>query len=346
MTATVAGTIRWDRSRFIGGSDIGAIIGVSRFKTALDVWREKIGEAPPSVDTPDTLRGTKLEDIAAAEFAEKMGVRLRRVNTAIRHTKHEFLLGHVDRRYVGIRTLVELKCPRLGAFYKIKREGLDQDRISQMQWYLGLDGTNTGYWGLFCADAWEILCPPVNLDIELYNSMVERAVHFWHEHVLTKKPPTDKQSAELALEIAQVAPENTVRRDDPEFGDAMRLFREAKALSAEAETIEAQAKERVRDLIGSKPGLYLAPGMRLSYTMAQGRSSFDKKALANSRPLDRLKVGAKLQELWMKLAPSPTTFGLEDVIQAIGHDCDVDLATFESRGPSYPIMKPAFFEEG
>ncbi len=31
----------WDRTQFLGGSDVGAILGLSSFRSAVDVWLEK-----------------------------------------------------------------------------------------------------------------------------------------------------------------------------------------------------------------------------------------------------------------------------------------------------------------
>ena len=33
-----------DRTKYIGGSDIGAILGLSKFRTPLEVWMEKTGK--------------------------------------------------------------------------------------------------------------------------------------------------------------------------------------------------------------------------------------------------------------------------------------------------------------
>ena len=39
-----------DRSKYIGGSDIGAILGLSPFKSPLAVWMEKTGKEVKPVD--------------------------------------------------------------------------------------------------------------------------------------------------------------------------------------------------------------------------------------------------------------------------------------------------------
>ena len=33
-----------ERSKYLGGSDLGAILGLSKYRTAVDVWLEKTGK--------------------------------------------------------------------------------------------------------------------------------------------------------------------------------------------------------------------------------------------------------------------------------------------------------------
>ncbi len=65
-----------NRSSFLGGSDIGAILGVSKYRSAMDVWLEKTGK---KVDTKNsfTLRfGSFAESFIANEYALLTGEHL------------------------------------------------------------------------------------------------------------------------------------------------------------------------------------------------------------------------------------------------------------------------------
>jgi predicted phage-related endonuclease len=41
-----------DRTKYIGGSDIGAILGLSRFRSPLEVWMEKTGKETKKLGNP------------------------------------------------------------------------------------------------------------------------------------------------------------------------------------------------------------------------------------------------------------------------------------------------------
>ena len=59
------------RSKGIGGSDAGAIIGVNRFKTNVQLWEEKMGNVKPAdlSDNPYVRYGTLAEPSIRNLFA-------------------------------------------------------------------------------------------------------------------------------------------------------------------------------------------------------------------------------------------------------------------------------------
>lgn len=106
------------RSGF-GGSDIGALAGVSRFRTVHDVDMEKMGLAAPLVQTEVMEWGKILEPAVIAKYARDTGrpVVVPRCphgfQRTIRHPKYPWMFGHVDaetrRRYGRTRRGVEAK---------------------------------------------------------------------------------------------------------------------------------------------------------------------------------------------------------------------------------------------
>jgi putative phage-type endonuclease len=296
-----------ERQDYLGASDMAAILGVDLYRTPLDVFNEKLGLVAPFDGNKQTERGLKLEAVAAQEYAEATGRKVHRRRTELVHPKHEFIRGHLDRRVVGDKRPVEIKCPSRGMFHKIKREGLPLSWIVQMQTYLWLDRSPVGDFAPFCADAWEILPFEVPAQPEVFEQIEHAAVLFWTEHVLKGvPPPTIKQDAP-AIEFAKIAGE-IIHRTDSEFVEAAQLFREAKQLEKDSELLIELAKKQVKAAIDSKLGKYEGGGMRLAYFMSQGRTSFDKKALAAAYP-------------------------------------QIDLSQFEKRGDPFEVMKPIFAGE-
>jgi putative phage-type endonuclease len=296
-----------DRRRYIGMSDLAAILGADEYKTALDVYNEKLGLVPAFEGNSQTKRGLRLEDIAAKEYAETTGRKVQRRRTELLHPQHDFIRGHIDRRVVGDRRPVEFKCPSRGMFYKMKRDGLPMSHIVQMQGYLWLDRAPVGDFAIFCADAWELLPFEVEAQPELFERIEHAAVVFWTEHVLKQVPPTPTKLDAPTIEFNKIAGE-VILRDDPEFIEAAQLFREAKQLEKDSETLIDLAKQRVKAAVSNQFGKYQGGGMRLAYFQSQGRTSFDKKALAAAYP-------------------------------------QINLSQFEKRGDPFEVLKPIFASE-
>src|SRR4051812_2294200 len=137
MTATAQAFTAEERRQYIGASEVAAIMGLDRYKTALDIYNEKLGLVIGFEGNKHTERGNKLEAIAAEYYVEQTGHKLRRRNEAF--TKG-CVSGHVDRVVVGQQRLIEIKCPSVAAFRKYQRDGLPESYVIQATVYMHLSG--------------------------------------------------------------------------------------------------------------------------------------------------------------------------------------------------------------
>ena len=61
------------RKTGIGGSDIAAILGLSPYRTPVDVWAEKTGRATAQDETLQMRFGRYAEEFVAREYTAKTG---------------------------------------------------------------------------------------------------------------------------------------------------------------------------------------------------------------------------------------------------------------------------------
>lgn len=80
------------RKQGIGGSDMGKILGVSEWGTAVDVWLEKTGRRPDAPENEAMWIGRELEDAVARRYAGEKCVRV---------VRHNFILIDDDFHLVG-----------------------------------------------------------------------------------------------------------------------------------------------------------------------------------------------------------------------------------------------------
>ena len=107
-----------ERRKYIGGSDIATVLGMSRWNTPLKLWLEKIGEAEPTdLSTNEAVQlGTELEDFVAKKFAKATGKQVRKQSKMYVHKDYPFMVAHVDRLITRTNELLE--CKTCSAFKK------------------------------------------------------------------------------------------------------------------------------------------------------------------------------------------------------------------------------------
>ena len=89
--------LKW-RRRGIGGSDAAAVLGISPFRTARDLYYDKMGIV---VDTDDTNwvameMGNLLEPLVARIFAKKTGLKIYQRKKMFLHPQYPWMLADLD----------------------------------------------------------------------------------------------------------------------------------------------------------------------------------------------------------------------------------------------------------
>ncbi len=93
-----------DRKGIIGGSSIGAILGLSTYKSEYEAWEDFTGVEKPPVDDETQERfdmGHELEGFIAKQTERVYGVKLKASNFAYVHPQYSWLICHPDRIMVG-----------------------------------------------------------------------------------------------------------------------------------------------------------------------------------------------------------------------------------------------------
>ena len=98
-----------ERKKSLGGSDVGAVLGMNEYSSPYTVWAEKTGKLPPFEGNEWTRLGNDLEEYVADRFSEKSGLEVRRDSATWRNDKYPHLHANIDRRVVGMKAGVECK---------------------------------------------------------------------------------------------------------------------------------------------------------------------------------------------------------------------------------------------
>lgn len=267
------------RRKGIGGSDSPVIVLPNYpYKTPYDLWLEKRGQAQEQEINKAMERGTRLEPIAAEIFKEKTGFKIRRKNKILQHRKYPWFLGNIDREIIndaGKKGVLEIKCPGIRQFAKIKRDGVPEHYLIQLQHYLQF-GYDYGYFAVFSAELMELIKFEIRKDQEIGELIIEKDGEFW-KHVVNGIPP---QQTEKVIQFPKLpAVEGEVKRiESPAFLDAIKEYQEAQAILDEVKELQESAKSRIKNLM-EQAGADVAEcgGFRIYHLEQAGMVTFDSK---------------------------------------------------------------------
>ncbi len=324
------------RRRGLGGSDIAALFGLHPYKTAHQVWLEKMGRAPEQAETPDMRRGKRQEPLAADVYVERTGRKVRRWPLR-QHSDFPHLIASIDRQIIAGRDrtgtpvdtgALELKVPRQWNYYRIKREGLPPYIILQGQHEALVWGYDYTAFGIFNPDDDAILTFDVAFDADVSDRIIEVAGDWWHTHIERGKEPDQNAAVPSVEKLPEVAGE-LVYRSDEQWRAAAQDYFEARELVKSAEAIKDEAADRIKQLAGGI-GIYEDRDVsRFYYSQRDGRKSFDQKALAAATPIDAI----KLWEVLVGRGFSP------DDIHQVARTCTLELDQFYKVGAGYTELR-------
>jgi len=310
MTATDRAAFLAERQTGIGGSDVHHLFRLPPYGCALKLWREKTGQAPdyPRDESGPMRRGQKLESIIADEYAAATG---RRVETRglIRHPEHPEMLVHIDRAVYSHDRLVEIghnesdfqpgvleiKSVGRDMLAKLKREGMPDAYILQLQHGMLCTGYQWGSFAVHCADNWQLIWWDVDRDEEIIGLVRDEVLAFWRS-VQSGDPPDslpagDKRCqrceyrtscrGQALLDLCAGSDDGEVEHD-PAIAAVVAEYVEARDIAEEADALVAAAREKLEAALGDRTAVD-TPGARV-YWRPQTSMRWDTRALERDKP--------------------------------------------------------------
>lgn len=270
------------RKTGIGGSDIAAIAGVNPWKSALDVYLDKMDIVEDVEENEAMEWGNRLEDMIAGKYLEgKKGFLL--VGRTTRHPKHDFLLATPDRLFVPEELDIEHygegayeKClDKATRVVEIKTAGLTTSKL------FGEEGTDEvpDYYLTQCQQYMEVMdmgkCDlavliagqkyreyPIERNQPLIDRLVEIGEKFWFENVQAKVPPPAgaSESAKKALALLYPKHVEDFYESNVEIELLVAELKLAKAELGKADTVVLSLENRIKELLQDKQGVITEAG--------------------------------------------------------------------------------------
>ncbi len=232
------------RQFYIGGSDIGAILGLSSFRSPVDVWFEKTGKEVKPVDSLPLRFGSFVEEFVANEYIKATGFCLRHDESIHIHPTYSFMGAHID-RFIHADGLKQaptkiLECKTANPYSRGQwgETGSDQvpmQYLAQCVWYMAITGIHqTDLAVLFGNTDFRIY--HIERDLELESLVLEKAHHFWQEHVLKDIPPPVQTPEDCQLLFQRSDPSKTLEANP----ETLALLERLQTLQLQEHTCEEE----------------------------------------------------------------------------------------------------------
>lgn len=285
------------RRRGIGGSDVAAILGISRYAGPVRVFYDKLG-ALDDVDNESMEWGRRLEDAVRQKFAdEHPEFHVRRGPGLVAHPERSWQLATID----GLAAespdgepvaLLELKTGKSGAedWGDELTDEVPLAYLCQVTWYLDVYGLSTGYLAVLL-DGRSYREYLIEYDADLATKLRGHCEAFWRNHILTGVVPEADGLADTERVLAsQHRPDKGSEGDLPAEAEGWaRIYGAAHLAVLAAEERKQEAGNHIRSafIAAGSPHHGFVNGRKVaSWALVGGGTSdeFDEATFAAEQP--------------------------------------------------------------
>lgn len=239
------------RKTGIGGSDAAPVAGLSRYKSNVDVYLEKLGLAELSGENEASYWGSVLEEIIIKEYMKQNNIEVIRKNELLKSSKYPWMIANIDGYIPEKNAILECKTTnsmKAAEWGEELTDDLPTEYLLQCAHYRIVTDCN------FVAIAVLIGGQKYKQYIYEKNAKLEekliKAEHdFWHNHVLPQEPPKIKKY-EDACKLFKIANE-TSKKADLKIEEQLKSYSDAlmgiKKLKEQADFLKANLAEYLGD---------------------------------------------------------------------------------------------------
>jgi putative phage-type endonuclease len=177
-----------ERKKGIGGSDIGIILGVNKWRSLIDLYLDKTSDEIIEKDSEIMYWGNVLESVVVDEFVRRTGKRVVESHEIHRHKEYDFFCASVDRLLVDEDAILECKTTSAFNSKNWEDEFIPESYILQCQWYMYVLDKPKAYIACLIGGQ-KFVWKEIIRNEHLICIMRNAALDFWNNYVLKGIPP-------------------------------------------------------------------------------------------------------------------------------------------------------------
>lgn len=198
------------RRKGIGGSDVAGIMGISPFKTARDIYYDKLNIVSVEEDESNWVAkevGNLLEPLVAKIFQKRTGFEVYQIKKMFYHPDHPFMLADVDyfvKMPDGTTAILEIKTTDefgTDAWWFKGKESVPVYYEVQGRHYMAVtDIDRVFFCCLYGRSEDAVIIRELQRDFAYEEEMIYLEQEFWNNHVKKKAPPLYTEDGKLVME--------------------------------------------------------------------------------------------------------------------------------------------------
>ncbi len=242
-----------DRRHLLGGSEIGAIFGVSPYKTAYDLWEEKTAPefVVPEIEPKREMlyrRGKKLEPWVMELLEEERGIFIVKRNQRYNDPEFAWMTAEIDFEYMDTMGMCNGDVKTVSPFAASEwgEQGTDEIPLHYCLQF---------HWGMMVANrpsclvavligADDLRVYEVKRDDELIAEIRKRAVQFWTGHVEKRVAPAPQTAGDTHKILFKYG--GFPVQNDPEIMSSLVNLRTVKKTEKEVELLKKQYELEIK----------------------------------------------------------------------------------------------------
>lgn len=271
-----------ERRTGIGGSDVAPILGLSKWRTPMDVYLDKRGEGIDQDDNPAMFWGRALEPVIRQRYADVTGREVVTPAAMLRHPTHTHMCANLDG--VADSRVVEIKTARTAdGWGEDGSDEIPEAYLLQVQHYMIVTALPVADVAVLIGGQ-DFRLYEVPADPELQAMMIEAEAEFW-QRVLDALPPEPTSYADAMQRFGRSGATGAVVASAKAEAACMELRRVKDAIAA-LEIDEAALKTILLREFGDAGDVLVTPeGNTLAtWKLAKAAARFDTAAFKAAHP--------------------------------------------------------------
>lgn len=273
-----------DRAKYLGGSDVAGILGISPWRTPLEVYLDKVQPRIKPVDPSKQkvfTRGQRMEPYVIDLLSEETGLEIIHRGNRYIHRDYGFIAAEIDAEAatgenIEIKTVSPFKAKEWG---EVQTDAIPVHYTAQAMHGLMVTEKQVCVFGvLIGGDDFRIY--RVERDEETIQAILEKEVSFW-DRVINLNPPEATTVSDISLMFEKDAG-SSIEAD----GKALAVFNDLRDMKSRCKSLQeeiAVSEEKLK-LYMQEHSILTLDGKPICTWKSQESNRFDQKLFQVEHP--------------------------------------------------------------